>query len=93
MRRSLSSPRLAGSLAILATVIFAQAASAWVETRVTTSAAPSTNPDVTFDAFDGLHVLWEETGEIRHLQHDGLGWMPMIVVGEGSGFDRYTCWT
>lgn len=79
--------------AVAAAVATSPAPAAWVETRVTTSPTPSTHPDVTFDAFDGLHVLWEEEGEIRHVQHDGSQWGVVDVVGAGSGFDRHTCWT
>jgi hypothetical protein len=74
-------------------ILYAPFASAWVETRVTTSPDASSHPDVTFDLDGGLHVLWEESGDIRHLRHDGLGWEAMVTVGDGSGFDRYTCWT
>ena len=86
--RALLWPAVAGLLAMM---FAGPVAAEWYETRITATPDPSTRPDVTFDAEDGLHILWEEAGEIRHLEHSDSGWGEVEVVGTGSGFDRFTC--
>jgi len=88
MRAPLTFAVLAGLLT-LATA--GPAGGEWYETRITATPDPSTNPFVTVDAFDGMHIFWEEAGEIRHLLQTLEGWGDVEVVGTGIGFATYTC--
>lgn len=74
--------RLAGALLVLA----GPATAAWTESQVTETVDASTGAVVTIDAFDVLHVLWEEGGTVYH--QDGPA---PEVVGAGGDLDQATC--
>ena len=91
--RALVSSRLRSIVlpTLLLSLACGTAAAEWYVTRITNTAEDSRHPHATYDVGGGLHLLWEESGEIKHRLYTESGVGEVETVGIGDRYDRWTC--